>query len=82
MNCYPNPSTSATTIEYYLHQAGQVEIEVKDITGRLLATIENKNANQGKHIVDFDLSPYRSGTYMFTLITNEVSITKKVILQK
>lgn len=82
MNCYPNPSTAATTIEYYLHQGGQVEIDVKDITGRLLATIVNANASQGKHSVDFDLSPYQSGTYIFTLKTNEVSITKKVILQK
>ena len=82
MNCYPNPSTSATTVEYYLHKAGHVEIEVKDITGRLLATIVNANANQGKHSVDFDLSPYQSGTYIFNLKTNDVSITKKVILQK
>ena len=82
MNCYPNPSTSATTVEYYLHKGGHVEIEVKDITGRLLATIVNANANQGKHSVDFDLSPYQSGTYIFTLKTNDVSITKKVILQK
>lgn len=82
MNCYPNPSSSATTIEYYLHKAGHVQIEVIDLTGRSIATLVNANTNEGKHSLDFDLSHFQSGTYIFTLKTNNVSITKKVILQK
>ncbi len=82
MNCFPNPSSSKTTVEYYLHQGGHVEIEVLDLTGRSVATLVNGNSNQGKHTLDFDLSDFQSGTYIFTLKTNNVSITKKVILQK
>ncbi|MGJ8661436.1 MAG: DUF1501 domain-containing protein [Bacteroidota bacterium] len=82
MNCYPNPSTSITTVEYFLTNAGHVEIEVMDLTGRSLATPVNENKNEGKHSLDFDLSQFQSGTYIFTLKTNNASITKKVILQK
>jgi uncharacterized protein (DUF1501 family) len=82
MNCYPNPSTQQTTVEYYLHNAGHVTIEVLDLSGRSIATPLDTNMNQGKHSLDFDLSPFQSGTYIFTLKTNNASITKKVIFQK
>ena len=42
----------------------------------------DENTNEGKHSLDFNLSQFQSGTYIFTLKTNSVSITKKVILQK
>ena len=82
MNCYPNPSASKTTVEYYLHKAGHVEINVMDLMGRSVAKLVDENTDQGKHSLDFDLSDFQSGTYIFTLTTNNVSITKKVIFQK
>ncbi|MEJ6799202.1 MAG: DUF1501 domain-containing protein [Crocinitomicaceae bacterium] len=82
INCYPNPVTSTITVEYYLHQGGHVDMQVMDLTGRSIATLVDANTNQGKHSVDFDLSNFQSGTYIFTLKTNNVSITKKVIVQK
>jgi uncharacterized protein (DUF1501 family) len=82
MKCYPNPSSSKTTVEYYLHKGGHVEINLMDLTGRSVASLVDENSNQGKHSVDFDLSRFQNGTYVFTLTTNKVSITKKVILQK
>src|SRR5690554_4717715 len=82
MNCYPNPSSSSTTIEYYLDKASDVEIEVLDLTGRSVASLAKAKTNQGKHSLVFDLSQFQNGTYIFVLTTNNASITKKVILQK
>lgn len=82
MNCYPNPSTNTTTVEYYLHKAGYVEIDVMDITGRAIASLVKEDTNEGKHSIEYDLSHLQSGTYIFTLKTDNVSITKKIILQK
>jgi uncharacterized protein (DUF1501 family) len=82
MNCYPNPTSQEISVEYYLHRAGHVEIELLDVTGRSLKRVVDRNANQGKHSVDVDMSKLRSGTYIFKLLTNNVSITKKVIVQK
>ena len=82
MNCYPNPSSSSTTIDYYLNKAGHVEIEVIDLTGRSVATPVNTNANEGKHTLNFDLSNLQNGTYIFVLKTSNATLTKKVILQK
>ena len=39
MKCYPNPSSSQTTVEYYLHRGGHVEIDVMDLTGRSVAKL-------------------------------------------
>ena len=82
MNCYPNPSTTITSIEYYLHKGGHVEIDVLDITGRSVAKVVDATMNQGKHSAEVDLSNFENGTYIFMLKTNKVSITKKVIFQK
>ncbi|WP_165779270.1 DUF1501 domain-containing protein [Brumimicrobium salinarum] len=82
MNCFPNPSTSQTTVEYYLQKGGYVEISVVDLTGRTIAKLVDEKSNPGKHSKDFDLSKFQSGTYIFTLTTNKNTITKKVILQK
>ncbi|NVK63006.1 MAG: DUF1501 domain-containing protein [Flavobacteriales bacterium] len=82
MNCYPNPSSSITTIEYYQQKAGHVEINIMDLTGRSLAKVVDENTNQGKHSIDFDFSKFIDGTYIVHLTTNGASITKKVILQK
>lgn len=82
MKCYPNPSSSITTVEYYLHKGGHVEINVTDLTGRSVGKVVDEDTNQGKHSVEFDFSNFKSGTYIFKLTTSSVSITKKVILQK
>jgi uncharacterized protein (DUF1501 family) len=82
MKCYPNPSSTITTVEYFLHRGGRVEIDVMDLTGRSVAKVVDDDKNQGKHSAEVDLSPFQSGTYIFTLKTNKVSITKKVIFQK
>lgn len=83
MKCYPNPTESTTTISYYLHQEVSVKIEVRDISGRILATLVNKSIPQGEHTTSFDLSRYENGTYIFTLSTaNSATLTQKVILAK
>lgn len=83
LKCYPNPADGSIHINYALQKDAKVEIEVKDISGRLIGTIQDPPNYPGEHTIDFDLSKYAGGTYFVTLTTNDsVVLTEKVILTK
>lgn len=83
MKCYPNPANSGIHIQYALNKDTQVQIEIRDLTGRAIGTISNAPTEPGEHTLDFDLSRYADGTYIVTLVANEtVVLTEKVILFK
>lgn len=83
LKCYPNPTAHSTTISYYLHQAGNVQLEIKDLTGRKLTTILSKEQGAGKHEIECDLSRYPNGTYIFSMVYNySTLLTQKVVLNK
>lgn len=83
LKCYPNPTAQSTTLSYYLHQAGMVQLEIKDVTGRKLATLLSKEQGAGQYALDFDLSRYQNGTYIFSLVYNySTLLTQKVVLNK
>jgi len=54
MNVFPNPYVDATKINYTLAANSTVTLEVYDITGRKVATLENNTAkNAGTYSIDF-----------------------------
>lgn len=82
MRCYPNPTKHYTTISYYLHKESKIEIEIRDILGRKLATLLNTTMQQGEHQLPADFSRYESGTYIIALTTNETVVTQKLVVSK
>ena len=83
LKCYPNPTNSSISISYLLQKETKVNIEVKDISGRVIGNIPDAPTVPGEHLVDFNLSRYANGTYFVTLIANDsVVLTEKVILSK
>ena len=54
MNVFPNPFVESTQINYTLAANSTVTLEVFDITGRKITTLENNTAkNAGTYSVDF-----------------------------
>jgi uncharacterized protein (DUF1501 family) len=83
MKCHPNPTSHSTTITYYLHKESEIEITISDLAGRKIAVVREGNEAQGEHAIEFDLSKYQNGTYIFSLIANKtVLLTQKVVLTK
>lgn len=81
----PNPFVENTYIGFKLHRPATVTLKVYDIFGREVATlINNEKYNAGKYIRHFDASQYQlsSGTYYFSLISNEKILTRKMLLLK
>jgi hypothetical protein len=79
---YPNPFNPTTNINYSITKAGQVSLKVYNVLGQEVATLVNQVQNAGHFVVNFDASKLASGIYMYTIQSNGVSLTKKMMLLK
>jgi hypothetical protein len=79
---YPNPFNSATRIEFDLPRAGEAELAVYDVTGRLVTTLLSGRLNAGHHHVNWDASNLPSGVYVYRLRTDHETHGKKMVLLK
>ncbi len=79
---YPNPFNPATTINYSIPEAGNVEMKVYDILGNEVATLVSEIKAPGNYSAMFDASSLASGIYIYTLRANNFVQTKKMILMK
>ncbi len=64
---YPNPIQTTTTIEFEIQESNTVELNVYDILGRKVKSIENKFLVKGKHRYVLDFSNLPSGLYFYRL---------------
>jgi hypothetical protein len=79
---YPNPFNPTTHIQYAIPKTTDVKIEVLNILGKRVATLENAKQNAGYHAVDFDASNLASGIYFYRILAGEYVGVKKMVLLK
>jgi len=79
---YPNPFNANTNISFDLAEAGNVSLNVYDITGRLVTTLVDGQMDAGEHLVAWDASSVSSGVYFYKLTTVDYSATKSMNLLK
>ncbi|MFA5834526.1 MAG: T9SS type A sorting domain-containing protein [Bacteroidota bacterium] len=64
---YPNPFNPITTISYHLREGSHVELTVRDILGKTVATIIKASQEAGYHSKQFEASQFSSGIYFVQL---------------
>ena len=79
---YPNPFNPSTRLNYFVPQESFVSIRVYDFLGREVTTLVNETKSTGSYEIVFDASNMPSGTYFYTMIAGNYSVTKKMILIK
>lgn len=86
---FPNPFGTAslsgnlqTTISYSIARASNVSISVASLDGSLEKIISTNYHQAGYYSFTFDASYLPSGMYLYTLTTNEGSVTKKMTIAK
>jgi hypothetical protein len=61
---YPNPFNPRTTIPFWVPEAGQVHLEVFDVTGRRVALLADGMYEAGAYAVVFEAGGLPSGLYL------------------
>ena len=84
---YPNPFNPSTTISFSLPSDNHTILNIYDISGKLINTLLDKNMKSGYHNVSWDGKDMygqevSTGAYVYTLSTNDMSLSGKMILLK
>lgn len=83
LKCHPNPTTGMVQIRYFLYRESKVQIEIRDLAGRTIASIDNAPTLPGEHSLDYDFSKLANGTYLVAFTANDsILLTQKVVLTK
>lgn len=84
-NNYPNPFNAQTTIPMVLQQPAIVVVKVHDVTGRLVATLNDGPLPAGEHLLHWDGSSdsglsVASGVYYLQAVCNSFVESKKLVM--
>lgn len=83
---HPNPFSDATSIEFVLPSASDVEVEIYDVSGRVVATRRLRNAEAGSHVMTFESnangSALRSGVYFYRVRAGGETVTSKMVIAR
>jgi len=79
---YPNPFNPSTVIQFTLPRRSEVQLEVFNVLGQRVVTLEEGELEAGPHQVVFDGANLASGVYLYRLKTADQVATKKMVLLK
>ena len=82
---YPNPFNPSTSIEYTISYPSDISVDVFDINGRKIITLDRGFRNIGSYIIYWDgmneqSQKMPSGLYVYRLMANGIEIEKKKML--
>ncbi|MFZ0456078.1 MAG: T9SS type A sorting domain-containing protein [Ignavibacteriaceae bacterium] len=77
---YPNPFNPSTTIEYALPENSSTTLKIYNTLGEEVKTLIDEYQMKGNYKIKFDARNLPSGVYFYKLTTDEVSLTKKMLL--
>ena len=82
---YPNPFNPITKIRFQIDQQQRVNLEIFDVTGKLIRKLIDNTFNAGSHELFWDGKDAKgydahSGIYFYTLKSGGGHMTKKMTL--
>ncbi len=79
---YPNPFNPSTLIRFQMPVAGDIQIQVFDLQGNVVATLTDGWQTPGSYQVPFNASNLSSGIYLVRLTAGDFTQTQKLALVK
>lgn len=79
---YPNPFNSETIIPFYIKKSGDVALELYNILGEKISILIKRDLIPGEHNYRLRITELSSGIYYYRLITEEGTITRKMLFMK
>jgi hypothetical protein len=78
LTSYPNPAGRRATVEYALPEAREVTLQVYDVLGRRVATLEQGRKKAGRHTARLETGRLSSGVYFGRLEAGGETRTQKI----
>lgn len=78
----PNPAVDHTTISFDLETAQKVTIRITDLLGKIVIQEELGNLAPGAHSRTINLQGLNAGTYHYSIVTDNGSLTKSMQIIK
>lgn len=77
---FPNPFYPVTRIRFGVDRPGPVRLEIYDLMGRRVQTLEDRHFEAGFHEVSFDGRGLASGVYFYQIVAGGESRSRKMLL--
>ena len=79
---YPNPFTGETNLSFSLEEAGNISIDVYNMSGQKISSLVNANFNAGSHTIKWNAGAegVSEGIYYLRMRTENKVVTRKVIM--
>lgn len=81
-NNFPNPFNPSTKIRFDISERTNVKLIIYNSTGKEVTVLVNSQLGAGKYETSFTALNLSSGIYFYKLVTDNYSVTKKMILVK
>ncbi len=79
---FPNPYNGNTQVNYTLASTENVMVEITDLTGKVIAVMNEGVRTAGSHTLTFNSDNMAAGTYFYTLSTSKGKVTKSMVVAK
>jgi len=79
---YPNPFNPSTTINFSLPKTTDVTLTIYNTLGEKITELVRSRLEAGKYSFEWNAQNIVSGIYIYELKTNNVLLTKKMVLLK
>ena len=79
---YPNPFNPTTNINFSVGKLTNVELTVYNVLGQKVATLVNQRMAAGTYRIVWDASKMASGLYFYTMKTDNLKVTSKMMVIK
>ncbi len=82
LNVYPNPAVDFTNVNFTLTSKASVTVNIYDLNGRLVKSIDMSQKSIGSHQESIDCSGLDRGTYIIQLVAGKESTTAKFTVMR
>ncbi len=76
---FPNPSVTATTIEFTVPNAALADFKLYNVLGKELYS-RTVSARAGKNTINFETRDYEPGIYMYTIKAGDAVVTRRLMI--
>jgi hypothetical protein len=73
MKAYPNPTSENSTVSVMFQQNAEFNLNLYDITGKLVSNIFNGKLSKGNNEIQFNTQLLKKGVYMLEGVTANTS---------